>query len=665
MPTLYLITKEVFGFLTIFDALAASRYGVGRNADTLITDPAIPDIPVRLALSWDAQNPLTPLKVQPFIGPPEATTISTFASILTDQNISDLQEFRDFGYAVYEIAPGGALIDDFEILAQVYGYLSEGFPSTPSDLINQKIAVFGNDTLEVNLVNSGVITVRISVDEVVAALEAGTIDGVLSTDAAILNDLTSPRSEFFTADVGNTGISNIDDFVIGSEPENPIPDDPLPDSIDEDGLYIISAYSSFEISSYIIQASDDPDFRFVVPVQIFLMDGTGAYIEYAGQRWRIGDQEGTYAIPATTAAKHGALLTGEAQALIGDGEDVADFWQYRSEHLDYFSNWHIYEVDPASQTLIYIPINTTPLADDGPNTLHGDEHDNSIAGLGGDDELRGNGGNDMLDGGTGDDLAVYSGPQSAYTIRFTPSGQTVEDRRPNHDGTDTLTSIETLVFSGDEWPLDIFSGVGNLSEEDLREFVEVYIAYFNRAPDAEGLFFYGTAFANGTSLEACAATFLNSVEYQSTYPPGLSNHEFAEAVYNNVLGRIPDPLGFAFWVNVLDTSARSRDVFILEVLAGAKAPAPADATIEFIAQKTADLAYLSNKTDIGLYFATTKGMSNVSNANEVMQIFASGDPTDITAAVNAIDAFHNSALDPDNGEFLLQLVGVVDDPFVA
>jgi DNA-binding phage protein len=48
-----------------------------------------------------------------------------------------------------------------------------------------------------------------------------------------------------------------------------------------------------------------------------------------------------------------------------------------------------------------------------------------------------------------------------------------------------------------------------------------------------------------------------------------------------------------------------------------------------------------------------------------MQIFASGDPTEIISAVSAIDAFHNAALDPDNGEFLLQLVGVVDDPLVA
>ena len=40
-----------------------------------------------------------------------------------------------------------------------------------------------------------------------------------------------------------------------------------------------------------------------------------------------------------------------------------------------------------------------------------------------------------------------------------------------------------------------------------------------------------------------------------------------------------------------------------------------------------------------------------------------GDPADIEAAVSAIDGFYADALDPETGEFLITLVGVVDDPF--
>lgn len=482
----------------------------------------------------------------------------------------------------------------------------------------------------------------------------------MGTDAAILDTLEPLGTDLFTAEIGEIGVLNVEEIV--SDPVDPGPQQPpLPDAIDLEGLYVISANPSLQITDGIIEAPGNPDFRFVVPVQIYLFDEIGVYIDHSGQTWRIGDAEGTNAIPSTTAPL--SLRAGEAQALVGDGEDVAEFWEYRADHLEFFSNWNIFEIDPETQSLTAIPLALQTQADDGPNLLIGDGENNDLAGLGGDDELRGNGGNDTLDGGAGQDTALYSGPRSAYTVKITPMGQTVEDRRPDTDGIDTLTDIETLAFSDADWSLDIFAGVGGLSEMALREFVEVYIAYFNRAPDAEGLFFYGTAFANGTSLQASAATFLNSMEYQSTYPPGLSNRDFAEAVYNNVLGRIPDQLGLEFWVNVLDSGARSRDVFILEVLKGAKAPPPSDATEDFIQQKAADVAYLENKTDIGLYFAVTKGMSNVANATEAMQIFADGDPSDIASAVSAINGYHDAALDPDTGEFLLQLVGVVDDPF--
>ena len=301
----------------------------------------------------------------------------------------------------------------------------------------------------------------------------------------------------------------------------------------------------------------------------------------------------------------------------------------------------------------------------GPDLVTGTAADELLRGLDGNDTMTGGRGDDTIEGGAGNDTAVYSGDRASYTITLSADGIDITDRRADGDGTDRLTGIETIAFADRDWRLDIFDDVAGLSETALRSFVEVYIAYFNRAPDAEGLFFYGTAFANGTSLEASAATFLNSTEYAATYPPGLSNQAFAEAVYGNVLGRDPDPLGLSFWVSQLDSGNVSRDVFIIAVLDGAKAPPPSDATPEFIAQQQADQEYLSNKTDVGLYFATSNGLSNVDAATTAMQVFGDGDPDDIAAAITAIDGFYADALDADSGEFLIQLVGVADDPFAA
>ncbi|RMD91710.1 MAG: DUF4214 domain-containing protein, partial [Alphaproteobacteria bacterium] len=170
------------------------------------------------------------------------------------------------------------------------------------------------------------------------------------------------------------------------------------------------------------------------------------------------------------------------------------------------------------------------------------------------------------------------------------------------------------------------------------------------------------AFATGTTLEEMATLFIDQDETRATYPEGTSNSDFAEAVYNNVLGRTPDPLGFDFWVGVLDSGAVGRDQFILEVLRGAKADPPPDATPEFIAQQLADREYLANKVDIGAYFAVHKGLSDVDDARAVMALF-DGTDTGLDAAIAATDAAYAEALDPDTGEFLMQLVGVLDNPF--
>ena len=299
------------------------------------------------------------------------------------------------------------------------------------------------------------------------------------------------------------------------------------------------------------------------------------------------------------------------------------------------------------------------------DVLTGNEANNVMSGGEGDDILRGREGNDTLEGGEGRDVAYYEGDQDNYTLTIGPNGTTVTDRAGTF-GTDTLDSIELLDFEidsfGNLFSLESFGGLAGVSAEALESFIELYIAYFNRAPDAVGLSFWGTAFANGVTLKETASLFIDQDETRATYPSDLSNSDFATEVYGNVLGRIPDQLGFDFWVNVLNQGSVGRDQFILAVLDGAKAPPPDDATPEFIAQQQADRTYLANKTDIGTYFAVNKGMSDVEDAIAVMQLF-DGTQASINAAVDATDAFFEVASSAEGGAFLMPIVGILNDPF--
>lgn len=310
--------------------------------------------------------------------------------------------------------------------------------------------------------------------------------------------------------------------------------------------------------------------------------------------------------------------------------------------------------------------------DAGNDVLDGAAADSSFYAEGGsgDDEFRSGHANDTLDGGTGNDRAVFTSPMDHYTLILRDGDLSITDRSAGGTGTDTMRSIERLEFStggstpNEVFALDTYGGMATLNASQIESFVEFYIAYFNRAPDAVGLNFWGTAFANGTTLQEMASLFIDQPETRATYPSSMSNSDFATTVYNNVLGRVPDQDGFDFWVSVLDNGSVGRDQFILEVLGGARAAPPQGATPAFIAQQQADQAYLETKVDIGSYFAIHRGMSDVSDATAAMALY-DGSAASLNRAVDAIDDYHQDALDPNNGDFLLPLVGVLDDPFTG
>ncbi|KHA53903.1 matrixin family metalloprotease [Sulfitobacter geojensis] len=289
----------------------------------------------------------------------------------------------------------------------------------------------------------------------------------------------------------------------------------------------------------------------------------------------------------------------------------------------------------------------------------------------GDDSFTARAGNDVINGMQGTDTLNLTGAQTQYTLTLTAGNLILIDRVAGRDGIDTLVSIERLDFQSGAstldnglFEVDSFDGITNLDAEDFGQIVELYIAYFNRAPDALGLAFWGNAYSDGLSLEDMAALFIDQAETRDTYPSGMNNTDFATAVYENVLGRVPDADGFTFWTDLLDAGTVGRDVFILSVLEGAKAAIPQGSEPAFIAQVIEDRQYLENKADIGAYFAVHKGMSDVDDASNAMALF-DGSQGSIQDAISAINGHYADALSTGSGDFLMPLVGVLDDPFTG
>ncbi|MEM6940247.1 MAG: DUF4214 domain-containing protein [Pseudomonadota bacterium] len=300
-----------------------------------------------------------------------------------------------------------------------------------------------------------------------------------------------------------------------------------------------------------------------------------------------------------------------------------------------------------------------------PDGLTGTASDDVLVGTAAPDRLEGRGGDDVLDGAAGPDTAVFNGAPSQFTLTLGVDATTLTDRTGG-DGTDRLENVEFLSFDttigGQAFDLMPFERAAALTAQDLTQLVELYIASFNRAPDAFGLAFWASARADGMQMTELARLFLDQPETRALYSTDLTATDFASAVYLNVLGRVADADGLAFWASALDSGGVTRDQFILAVLQGARADPPPLASQSFIEQQQADRAYLSQKTDVGAYFAVTFGMSDVAAARDVMELF-DGSPAGTQQAVNAVFALSQEANAATTGEFLMPIVGVLPSPF--
>ncbi|MFW2382671.1 MAG: DUF4214 domain-containing protein [Acidimicrobiales bacterium] len=87
--------------------------------------------------------------------------------------------------------------------------------------------------------------------------------------------------------------------------------------------------------------------------------------------------------------------------------------------------------------------------------------------------------------------------------------------------------------------------------------LRLYWAFFRRDPDLAGATYWLNQFDLGTSIDAIAFSFSESAEFRATYGE-TGDEEFVRIVYGNVLGRTPDPAGFAYWTELVRTPAVSR-----------------------------------------------------------------------------------------------------------
>ncbi len=91
--------------------------------------------------------------------------------------------------------------------------------------------------------------------------------------------------------------------------------------------------------------------------------------------------------------------------------------------------------------------------------------------------------------------------------------------------------------------------------------IRLYRAVFLRPPDYDGLAYWVRTARNGTSMRTIANAFAQSAEFSQRYG-SLSDAEFVDLIYRNVLGRRADDSGRQYWQSLMARGVTRGEVVL-------------------------------------------------------------------------------------------------------
>jgi hypothetical protein len=182
---------------------------------------------------------------------------------------------------------------------------------------------------------------------------------------------------------------------------------------------------------------------------------------------------------------------------------------------------------------------------------------------------------------------------------------------------------------------------------------ELYLGYYDRAPDNTGLQFWISAYntailagVNGTTeLTTLANDFANSIESTAIYPyltsPNPANAgSFVTQVYANVLNRAPDTPGLNFWVNQLTTGQTTTGAFIVTVENSVNMQTGTADAITLAAKITVAEDYVARITAAGVPFTHASAVATMAPVSGL------GNSPTTAAEVTAAEAVTTSYISP-------------------
>lgn len=375
-------------------------------------------------------------------------------------------------------------------------------------------------------------------------------------------------------------------------------------------LYIFSLVNTIRLDSQTLSAGENPGgFQFGLASRFLGLesDFSGSLepvLDFEGRTWRLAETTSSFT-GVSQDADFTNFLNGDFSALIGGEEELLELAQLLGPDREAtlatnpaFADMLIYEVNVASSSLRLIDLPTdsgSQTGTTGNDVLNGGIGDDVLSGLAGNDTISGGSGNDLIIGGAGtdeirgdggndvliadttidrtgtNDIARYDGNASQYQVVGGRDYAVVTDVNGVRDklfGFQFLQFDDGLVTLQSGSALD---GAGDPADFVIAERVALlYEAALNRDGniDLPGLNFYiDVTERDNLTDEFLAQDLMTSPEFTASFGDAntLSNSDFLEQIYLNVLDRASDAAGRQFYLDLLNDGTISKALALADI----------------------------------------------------------------------------------------------------
>lgn len=247
--------------------------------------------------------------------------------------------------------------------------------------------------------------------------------------------------------------------------------------------------------------------------------------------------------------------------------------------------------------------------------------------------------NETFDGGAGFDTLTYKGKLSNFSFSKTTTGITLKDNT-GANGTDTLKNIEKIQFDDVSINLTVKEKAATILPAELKAIEELYIGFFNRIPDADGLSHWIDQYKAGETVKQIADRFYEiGVQHGNTtgYSNAMTNDDFIKIIYANVLSRTgdkaPNATEIGHWSQQLENNTASRGSIVTAILESVHTEYANDPQWGWVGK------LLDNKVAVAHKVAVEWGLTYPTDDLSItqgMKIAGAVTDTDITAAINLV-----------------------------